>query len=423
MNRLAVILLSLGVLTGTAYAQQGASAVVEGAGVKVGEGTVIHPIIGIETGVIQNVFYEQSDAEVAGVMRIIGQLAVGSLPAERMQMPDEQSPETQNFGDFAFRAEAYLQYDEYLSSNESIRAQRGLSAHLMGRGLVFPKNTWQFGFADEFSRTIRPVNFESADDTDRIVNALSLELRYRPKGRTLSGSLSYSNVIDYFEDDDQHFANRISHRAGLNVRYQWLPVTRLFGDVTLGYVGPFGQDSTRPTSYPLKAVVGIASAITIKTSINARVGFGKGFYSDTDFTNIIGGIQLGYRFSPELRFALMYDYDFHDSINANFYRDHALKFRSDYRRNKVTIFGGTEVRFRSYRQVIPEAMGSTADRDDLIFGIGAGAIFNFKDWIAATIDYTLAIDKTDFRYMAETGVLDDPSYVRQSVFAGVRAAY
>ena len=69
--------------SGEATAQP--AAIVEGAGVKVGEGTVIHPILGIETGVVQNVFYEDTNPKFAGLLQIIGELAVGSLPSERMQ--------------------------------------------------------------------------------------------------------------------------------------------------------------------------------------------------------------------------------------------------------------------------------------------------------------------------------------------------
>lgn len=428
MNRL-LSFTTLGVITLTASVVQaqssetGATAVVEGAGVKVGEGTVLHPVLGIESGVVQNVFFEENSTNVAGVLRIIGELVVGSLPSERMQMPSEESPETQNFGDLAFRGDLHLQYDEYLSNSDRVRAQRGVSGFASAQGLVFPKQTWQFGFGDVFSRTIRPLNFESSENVQRDINTLSLDLRYRPKGRTLSGLVGYANTIDYFEEDTQKFANRIAHRFRANVGWQWLPVTRIYGDVSVGLVGPLGSESTRPSSVPLKAIVGIASALTVKTAVNARIGFGKGFYTTEDFTNVIGGVTFSYRPSPELKFSAGYDYDFEDSINANFYRDHAVKVRADYRRDRLTLTAATELRFRLYRGVIQEVMTDQRDRSDVIFAVGAGAIYNFKNWIAATADYQLAIDQTDFRYTPEAGLIDDPSYVRQTVMLGVRAAY
>ncbi len=423
MNR--IIFLALAALlvhVGHAEAQD-ANPYVEGAGVRVGEGTVLHPILGLESGVVQNVFYEENDTKASGILRILGQISVGSLPAERMQMPQETDPDTKNFGDLAFRGDAALMYEQYLSGNDRVLNQGGLSADLMAQGIVFPKQTWQFAFRDEFIRSIRPTNFESDSNLRRDVNHLNLDLRFRPIGRTIHWSLGYSNRIDHFEDSRQQFADRILHRGHFRLTYQWLPITQLYGDVSLGYSGPLGDASTRPTSYPLKAYAGIATALTVKTNLNARVGFGKGFYSDTDFTNIVGRVQLSYRPSPEVRLSGMYEYDFEDSINANFYRDHAIAFRADYRRNRLTINGMTELRFRAYRQVIAEVMSAERDRNDVIFAVGAGMIYNFKNWIAATLDYNLTLDQTDFRYMADATTLDDPSFVRQVVLLGVRAAY
>src|SRR4051812_23563370 len=61
---------------------------VEGRGVKIGEGTTLHPIFGAETGVISNVFYEDTGTNAAGVLRLLGQVGVGSLSGLRL-VPSE----------------------------------------------------------------------------------------------------------------------------------------------------------------------------------------------------------------------------------------------------------------------------------------------------------------------------------------------
>src|SRR5258705_1628314 len=98
--------------------------VVEGAGIKIGEGTVIHPVLGVESGVVYNVFYESgSEGPVtAGLLRVIGELAVGSLPAERLQTPMGEEESARNYGDLAFRADAHVQYEEWLSGRSDVRA-------------------------------------------------------------------------------------------------------------------------------------------------------------------------------------------------------------------------------------------------------------------------------------------------------------
>jgi hypothetical protein len=412
--------------TGASTGSEGVSDVVEGAGVKVGEGTVVHPVLGIEVGVINNVFFESEDVVTSGLLRVSGALAVGSLPPERLQRAiDPEEPSQQGYGDFAFRADINARYEEYLSSNEAVRAQRDIALGAMLRGVVNPMRTWQFAFTEDFERDTRPVNFESSDSVDRDINRLQLELRFKPSGRALSGSLRYENVIDYFEADQQQFANRIQHTAALQVAWQPWPVTRFHADASLGFFGGFGSDSTRPDSMPLRLGIGAESALTVKTFAAARIGFAKGFYdTGPDFTNVTGALRLGYRFSPFGLVVGQYEFDYHDSINANFYRDHAINARLEQLvRDRVALNLGAEVRFRLYEGVLAEVMGSDTNRSDLIFAVSGGATFNFRDWIAATLDYKFVTDQTDFRYMPEPGLEDDPSYTRHIVMAGVRAAY
>jgi hypothetical protein len=404
----------------------GVTDIVEGAGIKVGEGTVLHPILGIDSGIVYNVFYEDGNEGpvTSGLLRLYAAMAVGSLPSERLQTVQEEDDDTKNYGDLAFRADLYAQYEEYLSSRETVRSQRDITLGLMLRGIVFPRRTWQFGFHEEFRRDPRPVNFESDGDVDRDTNIIGVELRYRPYGRALSGDLRYRNHIDYFEDDSQQFANRMQHTIGLQVGWKLFPVTRLYGDASLGFAGGFGSASTRPSSMPLRILVGIQSALTVKTTINAKLGFGKGFYdSGPDFTMVTGGAQFGYRFSPNGRGTLMYDYDFHDSINANYYTDHAIKLKIDQLIGRFGVSAAAELRFRHYAGVIMEVDPARPNRDDLIFSVPLGVNYHFRNWIAATLDYRFTTDQTDFRYMPEPGVIDDPSYTRHLLLAGVRAAY
>ncbi len=425
MNRYVLALGCVSLLATSAFAQS-AGGVVEGAGVKVGEGTVLHPVIGVETGVVHNVFFEETNAKISGLLRVIAEIAAGSLPSERMQAPEEQSQVTRNYGDFAFRLEANAAYEEYLSSNDNVQAQRDFTVGVLAKGLVFPRNTWRFAFTENFERVTRPVNFESSNNVVRDINRISAEVRFKPQGRSISGGFGYSNTIDYFEDDDQQFANRIQHSLSAKAAWQIFPVTRLSLDASLGFFRPLGSESTRIPSMPLRIYAGVATALTVKTSLNARVGFAKGFYeTGPDFTSVAGSLQLGYRFSPQARFGAMYEYDFQDSINANYFRDHALKARIDYRIDRFGISAGAELRFRLYKGVIGEVMSPTdTDRNDVIFTVPLGASYNFRSWIAATLDYSFTTDQTDFRYAPNAGgAMDDPSYTRQSLMLGVRAAY
>src|SRR5687768_10064998 len=71
-----------------AHAQE--TSVVEGPGYPLGEGTVVHPIIGAELGVVDNVFYEEraSDPAFAGLLRLVAEAVIASKEIVPEEQPD-----------------------------------------------------------------------------------------------------------------------------------------------------------------------------------------------------------------------------------------------------------------------------------------------------------------------------------------------
>jgi hypothetical protein len=411
-----------------------ATAIVEGPGIKIGEGTVVHPILGAETGVIANVFREDDGGVSSGILRLIGEIGVGSLSPQRLEMAqgplsarngseeDSLTETSPSKGDVEFRADLSLTYDEYLTTNANVRTQRDLAVAAGIRAIFFPVGTWAIAVDDHFTRETRPTNFESRSGTDRDINTARIQLLFQPRQRTLAAGLRFENRIDVFEAEDQQFANRLQNTLGLRVNWQFLPVTRFFADASVGFFSGLGSESTKVSSVPLRLLTGAQSAITVNTTINTHLGFGKGFYSSgPDFTNVLFGADIGYRYSPLGRVTFLYDFDFGDSINANYYRDHAFKSTIEQQFAPFVVHASAELRFRGYRGVISDVVGPT-DRDDLIFALNLGGHYNFRDWFAATINYNLVSDQTSYEYMTVDGYADDPSYTRQELLVGVRAA-
>ncbi|MDQ3339392.1 MAG: hypothetical protein M4D80_29865 [Myxococcota bacterium] len=398
--------------------------IVEGPGIKIGEGTVLHPIIGLETGVVSNVFYETSDEQprTAGLLRIIGQIGTGSLSPQRLAVSGESDGAT-NPGTMEYRADLRLSYDLYLSGQDTVQEQGGLGVGALLRGTVFPRRTWSFHYLEHFQRLIRSTNFESSQQTNRDINRIQLGLQFAPVGRNISTLLHYQNVIDYFEDDDQQFANRMQHSAGLTVSWRFRPMTVFFVDGTMGYYTGFGSESTKIDSTPLTVSAGVQTLLSLNTSVIARAGYTNGFYdSGPSYSSVMGGVQLGYRYSHTGRITMMYDYTHQDSINANFYRDHTFRVDLEQQFVPLLVHVSPEVRLRQYQGVMGVVGGATSNtRDDVIFAVAAGARYSFRDWFAGVIEYRLSLVDTDFRYMSGT-VIDDPSYVRHEIVVGVRAA-
>jgi hypothetical protein len=402
--------------------------IVEGPGVKVGEGTVLHPIFGVETGFISNVFYEDEDTNGAGLLRLLAQIGAGSLPLSRLTSPsmlevdqagDEQKS-TQDAGDFQYRADLRLSYDVLLSGDRYVGETGGLGVGGALRGLVNPLRTWSFGFADEVRRLVRAANFETPSDTNRIINDLKLRLLFQPAGRTLSGFLRYDNNLDYFEAEEQRFANRIQHTFGARALWRVFPMTRVFVDASIAANRPLGAESTKVSSNPLLAVAGIQTLLSLNTTVSAQAGYTNGFYSGgPSYSAPELGAEVGYRYSPLGRFTAMYRYTHQDSLNASFFRDHVLKFWLQQLYVPFAITVSPELHFRRYQGITVVNGGPT--RDDVVFLIAAGVHYNFRNWIAATLGYNLTIVQTDYRYMTD-GLFDDPSYIRHELLAGLRFA-
>lgn len=396
---------------------------VEGRGVKIGEGTTIHPVFGAQTGVLSNVFYEEANTNAAGMLRLMAQVGAGSLSGLRL-VPAEVSSSSQSGeqkGSFEYRAELRLAYDFMLSSNDAVWGTGGLGIGATLRGMTNPMGTWSFGFNDTYSRLIRAANFETDANTNRNINTLSLNLLYHPQGRSLAVNAYYNNVIDIFERSEQSFADRWMHRFGLRPMWRWLPETVVFADVSWGVTAGLG-DSMKVTSYPLQAMGGIATLLGAKTTVNLQAGYVNGFYSaGPSYSSVTVGAQLGYRYSPLGRATLAYDLIYADSVNANFYRDHVVRLNLEQLFAPFVLMAQPEVHFRRYEGTLVTDVSGGNSRDDIIFSVIAGVHYNFRNSLAATLDYHFSTVQTDFAYMVD-GIIDDPGFTRHQLLAGVRWA-
>lgn len=397
------------------------TSIVEGAGVKVGEGTVLHPIVGMEAGVVSNVFFTDQDTVAAGLIRVLAQVGAGSLPPQRLAMPEPDPTPTQaDVGLFQYRADLRLNYDYFPSTSDAVRDQGGLGAGFNFRGIVNPQKPVQFAVVENFERLLRPVNFESSRNTNRDINLLKLQAQWAPTGRSLSGVLHYAMLLDLFESDRQHFANRFQNSFGARVNWQWLPKTRIYLDVTQGvFTGIAG--STKVTSYPLITTVGLQTLLTPLTTLRSQLGYTNGFYtSGPSYSAVVFGAQFGYRYAPSGQISLLYDYHHQDSINANFYRDHQIELGLHHAFVPIDSVLQAGLIFREYSGLVVTSGPMT--RSDVLGDLSYSLRYNYRDWLAFAVTYQLLVDQTDYEYMVD-GINFNPSYVRHELLAGVRAAY
>ena len=392
---------------------------VEGPGIKIGESTVVHPVVGVMTGYVSNVFYTSSNPQPSGILRLMAQISAGSLSQQRLTPLDGSEGES-NPG-FRYHADARATYDSALSGNDAVNGTSGLGLGASFHGVVNPAGNLSLTIDEDFARVIRAVNFESNVNTNRDINSAQVSLLYHPRNRAVSASLYYTNSIDVFERSQQQFADYVVHQIGLRPMWQFLPVSQLYLDVSQAYSTGLGTSSSKVTSYPLVAKVGIATLLSLKTTLNFEAGYTNGFYaSGPSFSAPLVNLELGYRYSPLGRASVGYSYNNQDSINANFYRDHVIHGMISQVFQPVMLVLQPELHFRQYNGIT--LVNGPPQRNDTVVSIVAGVNYNFRNWLAATVGYRYTSVQTDYRYMVGASV-NDPSYARHEALAGMRVAF
>jgi hypothetical protein len=414
---------------GPAAAQE---AIVEGPGIELGEGTVFHPSVSLETGYVSNVFYEADDPVGSGIIRLIGAFSIasqthkppGELEAGVETEADEESveePPPPAMVDFRLGAEAIL--NGYISDDERIRDQTDVGVGVDGSVIFNPHGDVALGLNDKFLRDTRPTNFESTRNLNRDYNHFTGGVTYQPQGRTITVGARYENIIDRFESDQSAFANRLQHLVGLRGDWRWLPYTKFYLDASLGFFGSLGDEgeSFKSGSNPLRVVAGIGTALTEVTTVRGYIGYANGFYDQRqNFQNVIGGAEFGWRYMEYGRLRLIADYNFQDSLQANFFRDYSLIALVEQQFGLIVASADAGVRLRAYRG-IPMELGP-ADRDDVLFNAGAQIGYLLRDWFALTLRGQALIDSTDYTYSAG-GVMASPEFTRLEAYIGATAAF
>jgi hypothetical protein len=422
----AVVAVTLAVPT-IGDAQEG---VVEGSGYKVGEGTVLHPRLGLQTGYVSNVFYEEQAADPvdSGLLRLLAELTIATRPLERSDSAEGGAPTSHIKPKLAFRFGAHAQYEEYLSDSEAAKQQRNISGSLLGNLTLFPHGTFRLGLSEDFTRHTRPVNFEDTQTLHRNVNKLRATAGWHPPANTIQAVARYENVVDRFESEDSAFANRLQHIFGARVTWQFLPVTRLHLDASQGIYGPLGDGLLNGTPYktsslPLRFEAGLSSALTETTTLRLTGGWAAGFYeTGPSFNSPIYSADFGLRYSPMGRFFIGFARVFQDSINANYFADWAFHAGVQHQVSRVLVLADAAVHLRTYEGLPPQIMSGVTSRDDTLFRGAAEVRYNYRDWLAIAGAFATTVDQTDFTYSIGGSGVDDPSYSRQEITLSVLAA-
>jgi hypothetical protein len=403
----------------------------EGNGYAVSRGLRLHSSVELGGGATDNVFYQSTSASSSGLMRVSGTL---DLATDRTAAEDAGDDDA-DLADaaprsYTFRGGVGAAYQEYLSGDSAIRAQRNLTVHASADLTVLPSGPFSLILRDRFARDVRSPNYEDSRTLARDDNRLYLGARAR--SGVASATLHFENWVSVFENGEpSRFANRINDLVGILGEWQLLPRTKLLADFSYGFYGPLGDSMVygaqiKTSSQPLRAVAGLSTLFTSQTSLKVHVGYARASYDLGDgYAAPVGGAELGYRWAPTGRLVVRYDYDHFDSFNANFYSDQLFAVSAIQQIGPVVLDGGPEVRLRHFGGV-PPLLGP-AERDDEVIAALARAQVLCAERYTLSLEYRLAMVSTDYRattFDAAGNAIGtyDPGFSRNELWLGFRAA-
>lgn len=288
----------------------------------------LHPGVTLGAGFDSNLYYSSSRESSS-----IRQAPEGFVqPGLRLETPDPAM--------WDLSGDASVGWRQYLSSEETVASQSGLSANL-GANLTWnPRGAVSFRLSETFVRTNEAPSYESAESVNRIFNRAGAMLGFHPGGRVLETYLSYD--LSLYRHNLYRELDRYTHHFGWNGHWSFLPKTALVASADYRRInysspvqgGPSGEVISadgrllNTNSNPLRLLGGLRGLITQRVSVGLQAGYGWGFYQDPngpDFQGLLVKAEASYQFGPvdlDSRIRAGYQRDFADSTIGNFYTYH-----------------------------------------------------------------------------------------------------
>jgi hypothetical protein len=404
----------------------------EGPGFRLGSAPlVIHPGLSVELGYDSNVFYLPSNEVGSGILRLRGHIDLATLPPQSFAGDTSTAdPKVE------FRFSTQLEYREFLSDREDVRAQRSLNVLLGTQLVILPKGLFSLTISDAFARTVDPRNEEGPGKFTRDHNHLGLLGTFHRGGLEV-GIGDYFDV-DFWEDAALQFGNAYTNDALAFAKVRILPQTIGQASVRAGYV----YYPNRPTNMiPVRAMIGASTLFASWFGASVNIGYGNSINnSGPSFNSAIANLEARFILPKQMSLTLGYDRDFRSSLFANFYGDDFLFLAYELPFvNRVTIHAGGGVRFRRYEGLVPPSLVgalayTTGTRNDLMYEAHAELRYRATSWMQLAAVYNLLGDATRFGFISQeffpppsplkSGRVEIPvSYIKHTVLGMVDFAY
>ena len=439
-----------GLVTGSAQAGAGTLSTAgtgvprteDGAGIKLGPRSLLHPGFALMIGGDSNVFWNRKQ-DVGGIRPAALVMPVAWLGIGNREVRDNtlQTPPEATDRKIDYNLRVTAGYRAYLAKADDIRKLPRFSVDLNAHVMILPGRRFSVGFTEFFARIGDPRNYDAGIgfNYNRIDHRGALAMIFRPGGGRLSISAAYLNEVLFYEAPDIASGDRLVQGAATEVKWRLLPRSSLVASYSFANSYYLSCDAEvdldcNEDNNAHRLLAGFRGQIGARWTLDALAGYGAGIYYDDEngpnFRSFIGNARVAYY--PTLRTQLFAQLErtFSDSLYGNYFVDaggrigalHVWPWKM-FTEVGFSVFGrryaglpipGKESRVQSYLN----APGFL--RKDTLVSLSARIEQPFGRFFVLGARYDLVLDRTDFvaRY---AGGLNDVGGFTKHVFFLVSA--
>ena len=298
--------------------------------------------------------------------------------------------------------DAAVGWRQYLTDEERVRSQSGLSANLDLASRWNAEGTASLELSNEFVRTNETPNTASRQASNRVYNRAGATVGLHPGAGLLETYGSYDFALyrhNLFSDLDRH-----AHHFGWNLHWSFLPKTAFLAEVdyrAIRYDQEFRGPQVSPEgrlrnvdSDPIRVMAGLDGLVTTRVSLGLRGGYGWARYQEgPDFSGLLAQVEASYQFGDvafDNRLRAGYERGFRDSSIGNFYTSHRFLtgYEQGFAGNRLRLELEADAQIRDYAPTGIDA-AQTEDHEflfpealsDLLVGVSAATRMEIrKGW-------------------------------------------
>ena len=319
--------------------------------------------------------------------------------------------ETINPDLLSFGLGASANYQQFLSDDDRVRNQSGLSLELVSNATINERGTFSLQIEEAFRRTNEPPSSPATEAINRINNTVGATVGVHPGGQVIKGYFGYNFRIFRFGFNQASFDSFEKNEHDIHGRLVWqfLPRTAAYlraSTMFVRYTDDAKADTTLPSidAIPVRVLAGLNGLILKRLAAKLEAGYGASNYeSGPSFGGVIGLAALTYFLSADQRSkgTLSYERRFDDSLIGNAIVLHAIKavYTHSLLDNRLSLNIQAGPEFREFQlgdiNQADSQVRLPSELNDTFINAGVGAAYMATRWLGFEANYALRANLTD----------------------------